>query len=123
GSCGIYKEKIAISLVKGNAVKKATVLTGSYDDQFRLKADGEMFYNGVHMGFPTEDGFPTTATGCEQNTSRTVPRFDATKAFQDAFADDDRIEVDYQVGVGGDGEAYAVVELIFEDPVRTHWEE
>ncbi|MCR9821585.1 conjugal transfer protein TraN [Vibrio parahaemolyticus] len=123
GSCGIYKEKIAISLVKGNAVKKATVLTGSYDDQFRLKADGEMFYNGVHMGFPTEDGFPTTATGCEQNTSRTVPRFDATKAFQDAFADDDRIEFDYQVGVGGDGEAYAVVELIFEDPVRTHWEE
>lgn len=123
GSCGIYKEKIAISLVEGNAVTKATVLTGSYDDQFRLKADGEIFFNGVHKSFPTEDGFPTTSTNCEQSTSHTVPSFDATQTFQDAFADDDRIEFDYEVGVGGSGEAYAVVELIFEDPVRTHWDE
>lgn len=123
GACGIYKEKIAIALLKGNKVNKATLISGSYDDHFRLKADGVTFYDGVHGSFPTADGFPTSSTSCERSKSRSVGRADVTSAFQNAFAGDDRIDFDYQVGVGGDGEAYAVVELLFDKEVSTRWQE
>lgn len=123
GACGIYREEITIALKKGNELVSADLVTGSYDDHFRLSADENIFFNGVHMSFPTPDGFPTNAYGCEKSTSWTVPAKDVTTPFQNAFKDDNKITFDYRVGVAGEGEAYAMVDLHFKDPVSTRWQE
>lgn len=123
GACGIYREEITIALKKGNELVNANLVTGSYDDHFRLSADGDVFFDGVHMTFPTPDGFPTNAYGCEKSTSWTVPARDVTTSFVNAFDGDNKIKFDYRVGVAGEGEAYAMVDLHFRDPVSTHWQE
>ena len=122
GSCGIYEEDITIALAKGNKLTKATMIGGSYDDHLRLSADNNVFFNGVHGTFNTADGFPTTATPCERSTSRTVGTMDVTPAFVAAFTDD-QIQFKYKAGAGGYGEAYAFVELLFEEPVTSRWSE
>ena len=123
GHCGIYQEEITIALKQGNELLSANLVTGSYDDHFRLSADDEIFYNGVHMNFATPDGFPTNATPCEKSTSWTVPSKDVTPEFKRAFEDDNKITFDYRVGVAGNGEAYAMVDLHFRDSISTHWQE
>ncbi|WP_432782833.1 conjugal transfer protein TraN [Vibrio parahaemolyticus] len=124
GQCGIYEDLIRISLKKGNKLNKATIVGGRYDDHMRLSADNQLFFNGVHGTFNTPDGFPTTSTPCERSTNRYPPvGKDVTKAFADAFEGDDEIIFQYKAGSGGVGEAFAIVELNFDEPVQTRWDE
>ena len=124
GSCGIYEKKIVVGLKKDFHIERATLTRTHYDDHFRLYADGNMIFNGVHSTYPTSDGFPTSSTPCELSKSRDTydPR-DVTSQFENALQNDDRIEFTYKVAVGGDGEAYGKVELIFDKPISSLWDE
>lgn len=123
-SCGIYEKKIVLGLASGFAVTDATLTRTHYDDHFRLYADDEIIFDGVHQNFPTPDGFPTTHMKCEGKTSRdTYDHRNVTSQFQKAFNGDNRIEFTYKVAVGGAGEAYGKVRVTFDKPIRSSWEE
>ncbi|HFI9381163.1 TPA: conjugal transfer protein TraN [Vibrio parahaemolyticus] len=124
GKCGIYEKKIVIGLKEGFHVERATLTRTHYDDHFRLYADGQIIFNGVHANYPTPDGFPTSSMSCELSKSRDTydPR-DVTPQFEAALQNDDRIEFTYKVAVGGDGEAYGKVEIIFDKPISSLWGE
>ncbi|MEF1300716.1 conjugal transfer protein TraN, partial [Vibrio owensii] len=124
GRCGIYEKKIVIGLKDGFHVDRATLTRTHYDDHFRLYADGQIIFDGVHANYPTPDGFPTSSISCELSKSRDTydPR-DVTPQFEAALQNDDRIEFTYKVAVGGDGEAYGKVEIIFDKPISSLWGE
>ncbi|AWK84540.1 conjugal transfer protein TraN [Photobacterium damselae] len=122
GKCGIYTKEIIVRVKQGINVERATITRTHYDDQFRLYADNNIIFNGVHMKFNTPDGFPTEHTACEQSTSRnTYNAIDVTPQFKSALANDNEIKFLYKVGVGGAGEAYGVVDLIFDKPIKSVW--
>lgn len=123
-NCGIHEKKIVIGLKEGFQVERATLTRTHYDDHFRLYADGQIIYDGVHASYPTPDGFPTSSMYCELNKSRNTydPR-DVTPQFKAALSNDDQIEFTYKVAVGGAGEAYGKVEIIFDKPISSVWDE
>lgn len=124
GACGIYNKTIKIAVKDGFKLNRATLTRTHYDDHFRLYADNQIIFDGVHGSFTTSDGFPDGSVSCEKSESRDTydPR-DVTPQFQAALNNDNAIEFKYKVAVGGDGEAYAKVELIFDSSISSLWDE
>ena len=124
GQCGIYEKKVKVKLKSGYHVTKATLKRTHYDDHFRVYADNYLLFDGVQGTFNTPDGFPTEFTSCERSTSIDIYNHqDVTTQFENALQNDNDIEFTYKIGVGGYGEAYAKVDVIFDKPISTQWSE
>ncbi|MCZ2799143.1 MULTISPECIES: conjugal transfer protein TraN [Vibrio] len=121
-ACSIYDSNIVLKFANDIDVKSAVLYRAVYDDIFVLSADGNEIYRG--KGGPwASSGFPTTSTGCELSTSWVFDgQNDVTSQFQTAIRDDSEISFNYKVGVAGDGEAFAYVDVEFNKDIYTDWE-
>lgn len=119
--CKTYSENVIVQMTKDINVKKATFKSAIYDDMIVIAADGEEVFRAAKAPWNVS-GWPAPGQRCENGTSYSWGGAkDVTTQFQTAIEDDHRIDFNYKIGVGGMGEAYAVVEIQFDDSIRTDW--
>ncbi|MDA0152410.1 conjugal transfer protein TraN [Vibrio sp. Makdt] len=120
-ACKTYTRNVVVQMTKDIGVKKATFTKSLYDDMIVIAADGNEVFRAAKAPWNVS-GWPSAGQSCENGTSYTWNgSIDATQQFQEALADDNRIDFNYKIGVGGGGEAHAVVVIQFDQDIRTDW--
>lgn len=119
--CKTYQQSVVVQMMEDVKVIDASFKKSLYDDMIVIAADGNEVFRAAKSPWD-QSGWPASWEYCENGTSYTWNGDkDVTKAFQDALANDHQIDFNYKIGVGGLGEAHAVVEIQFDRDIRTDW--
>ncbi|MEZ8733650.1 conjugal transfer protein TraN [Vibrio sp. 10N.239.312.D08] len=119
--CKTYQQSVVVQMMNDVQVIDARFKKSLYDDMIVIAADGNEVFRAAKSPWD-QSGWPAPGQSCENGTSYTWNGDkDVTTAFQDALANDNRIDFNYKIGVGGGGEAHAVVEIQFDRDIRTDW--
>lgn len=120
--CKKFEYKVSIQMASDVNVQTATFQEAYYDDLFVVKTGaGEIFRKGP-SAWSAPGSWPAPGESCEQNQSiYWGGTQDATAVFQNDLADDSIIDFEINIGVGGNGEGKAMVDIKFDQDIKTNW--
>lgn len=120
--CKKFKFRVAIQMATEVNVKTAIFKEAYYDDLFVVKTGaGEIFRKGP-PAWSAPGSWPAPGESCEQNQSiYWAGNQDVTTVFKNDLADDSIIEFEINIGVGGNGEGKAMVDIKFDQDIKTEW--
>lgn len=120
-NCSLFTAEVRVQIAMDVKVEKATFTSAIYDDLIVVEADGSEIFRKAPAPW-TNSGWPSPSDSCEQNTSFSWSGSeDVTEQFYNALDDDGILTFRYKVGVGGDGEGRASVDIKFDQSIRTEW--
>lgn len=123
-NCSMYTDNIVIKMAESLSIVDAKFTYAIWDDMILVSTGSEEVFRKAPSPWSNKgSGWPSTSDHCEQGTSFSWSGSeDVTTAFQKELNDDHKIDFNYIIGVGGLGEAQAVVEIEFDGDVLTDWE-
>lgn len=120
-NCSTYEDSVTLQMAADLGIVKATITESSWDDIFVVSTAGQEIFRGGSTPWASS-GWPSPQDSCERTTSNNWSGSkNVTDEFRADLGDDNIITFKYKVGVGGKGEAQAVLLLEFDDDVRTEW--
>lgn len=120
--CKKFVYNVSIQMAADVNVETATFQEAYYDDLFVVKTGaGEIFRKGP-SAWSAPGSWPAPGVSCEQNQSiYWGGTQDATNDFKNDLADDSIIDFEINIGVGGKGEGKAMVDIKFDQDIKTNW--
>lgn len=119
--CSTYNDRVSLQMAPGLNVVNATLKSTLWDDLLTITTGNEEIFRGAASPWATS-GWPSPQDSCEKSHSNSWNgNTNVTAAFQRDLGTDNIITFEYKVGVGGEGEANAVMIIEFDDDIRTEW--
>lgn len=114
---GVYDNSMTLHFHQDAILKSASIVSAEWDDHMQVSLDGKQIFAHID-GEYREPGYGPPKNGMERNKSNKLSdSIDITSLVSDSVYNESDHEVDMSstVWVGGNGEGYFEVELIFEN--------
>lgn len=116
-SAGVYDNSMTLHFHQDAILKSASIVNAEWDDHMQVNLDGKQIFAHID-GEYREPGYGPPRNGMERNKSNKLSEpIDITSQVSESVykESDHEVEMSSTVWVGGNGEGYFEVELIFEN--------
>lgn len=114
---GVHENSMSLHFHQDAVIKSAKIVSAEWDDHMQVKIDNTQIFAHID-GEYRDPGYGSPRNGLERNTSNKLQEpIDVTEQVKKSVYDesDNEVEMSSTVWVGGKGEGYFEVELIFEN--------
>lgn len=114
---GVHENSMSLHFHQDAVIKSAKIVSAEWDDHMQVKIDNTQIFAHID-GEYRDQGYGSPRNGLERKTSNKLQEpIDVTEQVKKSVYDesDNEVEMSSTVWVGGKGEGYFEVELIFEN--------